>query len=294
MPSRSPPRSYDEVWPEPLCLAGRALALLGGSVQVDERISWYQQEDHGRYLPFNSYLLREQDSVFLLESGVPVILDRIAGQLRWSLDEQVVVPRLAVTRNEPDCVSNVPDLVRQFGLKMVHSPGLMNTLQFFEATEAARRESSFNHQSAELQMLSYGVGCTPAISGGQIELAGDRVLEIVAVSLRVLPTVWYYDRKTKTMFCSDSFSDETAREMRQRLLVTTEDKDVLVGRFHRHFEGKFDWLVRSDLSSVIAELEGIFSSYDIEILAPTRGLVVYGRQAVQEKKAALLEALRTL
>jgi hypothetical protein len=96
-----------------------------------------------------------------------------------------------VTRNEPDCVANIPRLVRLFGLKNVHSPGLMNTLQFFPADDAGLMERSFNHRSTQLQMLNFGVGCTPAVSGGEIRISDDRVLEVLAVPLRVLPTVWY-------------------------------------------------------------------------------------------------------
>jgi hypothetical protein len=53
-------------------------------------------------------------------------------------------------------------------------------------------------------------------------------------------------------------------------------------------------LARSDLSSVVADLENIFGRYDIEILAPNRGLVVSGREAVAAKTSALIAALREL
>jgi hypothetical protein len=41
-------------------------------------------------------------------------------------------------------------------------------------------------------------------------------------------------------------------------------------------------------------MEGIFDRYEIETLAPNRGLVIHGRDAVATKAAALLAALRAL
>jgi flavorubredoxin len=277
-----------------LRLADGKLHILGASVPIDGRISWYSDADRGRFVPFNSYLLQEGESILLVEAGVPAVFDHTARQLREILGGRSVIGRLAVTRNEPDCVSNIPRLVREYGLKSVHSPGLMNTLQFFPADEADLSEKAFSHSTTELQMLNFGVGCTPAIPDGEIRISPERALEVVAVPLKVLPTVWYYDRATRTMFCSDSFSDETAFDVDVRILTSVDQRDALIARFHENFSRKFDWLARSDLSTVIGDMEGIFDRYDIEILAPNRGLVIHGREAVATKTAALLAALKAL
>ena len=266
----------------PSSLADGALYAIGGSVLVDGRISWYGSDHQGRYVPFNSYLLKDAQKLLLIESGVPLTFKSTASQLRDLIGVHAEIPRLAVTRNEPDCVANVPNLVRQFALRTVQSPGLMNTLQFFRADEAGA-ESSFQHRSTELQMLNFGVGCRPAVPGSDIQVSEDRALEIVAVPLKVLPTVWYYDRATRTMFCSDTFSDEASASPDVRVISSVDEKDILVGRFLRHFSGKFDWLMRSELSSVISELEAIFGRYEVDVLAPTRGLVIQGGRRSRRK-----------
>jgi flavorubredoxin len=289
-----PTRVVAEAQAGSLRLADGKLHILGASVHIDGRISWYPDADRGRFVPFNSYLLQEGESILLVEAGVPAVFDHTAIQIREILEGRSVIDRLAVTRNEPDCVSNIPRLVRECGLKSVHSPGLMNTLQFFSADEADLQEKAFSHSTTELQMLNFGVGCTPAVPGDEIRVSQERALEVVAVPLKVLPTVWYYDRTTRTMFCSDSFSDETAVGADERILDSVDERDVLIARFHENFSRKFDWLARSDLSTVIGDMEGIFDRYDIEILAPTRGLVIHGREAVATKTAALLAALRAL
>ena len=266
------------------------LSLLGGSVPLDARVSWYD-EPPGRFLPFNTYLLTADGASLLVEAGVPAAFAPLARQLRGAA---AAPTRLAVTRNEPDCVANVPALVAPLGLETVHSPGLMNTLQFFRADEAEREEQSFAERAAELQMLDFGVACAPARPGEEVAVGGDRRLTVIAAPLRVLPTVWFHDAATGTLFCSDSFAEETAETPDQRLLTAAAPHRVLVDRFLHSFPLKFDWLARSDLRTVIAELDGIFSSHDIRRLAPNRGLVIEGRAAVAAKQAALLAALREL
>ena len=279
---------------DPVRLHDGALHLLGDSVSADGRLSWYPPEDDGRCVPFNSYLLRDGDSRLLVEAGVPAVLGATLAQLRQLLGPEAATPSVAVTRNEPDCVANIPLLVRRSGLHTVNSPGLMNTLQYFPADDAHLRETSFTHRSTELQMLNFGVRCIPAVPGGRVRVSDGRTLEVVAVPLRILPTVWLYDAQTCTMFCSDSFSDETAPSPDLRVLTAVDDENVLVARFERSFRRKFDWLAHSDLTSVIADLEDIFTRYDIATLAPNRGLVIDGRPAVAAKTRALMTTLRKL
>jgi hypothetical protein len=51
---------------------------------------------------------------------------------------------------------------------------------------------------------------------------------------------------------------------------------------------------RLNLTSVIADLEKIFARYEIDTLAPSRGVLINGRTAVRAKITALLAALRAL
>ena len=269
------------------------LSLLGGSVPLDARVSWYD-EPPGRFLPFNTFLLTEGDQRLLVEAGVPAAWAPLERQLRERAAGDPIFDRLAVTRNEPDCVANIPMLVARVGLRTVHSPGLMNTLQFFAADEAEREEQSFAERSAALQMLDFGVACQPARPGEGIAVGGERRLTVIAAPLRVLPTVWLHDADTGTLFCSDSFADETAFTPGVGVTDAAASHAVMVDRFRRSFSLKFDWLARSDLSTVIADVERVFADHDIRRLAPSRGLVIDERQAVDAKHRALLAALHQI
>lgn len=269
------------------------LLLLGGSVPLDKRMSWYDEAPE-TFVPFNSYLLQEDDHLLLVEAGVPAMFDDLEPQLRAVCRERPPPTRLAVTRNEPDCVANIPLLVRKLGLETVHSPGLMNTLQFFAAGDGDLEEQSFVHRATELQMMDFGVQCRPATPQSEVPVGAARRLSVIAAPLRVLPTVWYHDSSTRTLFCSDSFADEVAVSPDHRLLTTVDSMEVLIDRFHRSFPLKFDWLERSDLSTVIADLATIFDTLEIERLAPNRGVVIEGHAAVRAKQAALIASLRAL
>ena len=278
---------------DPVALVPGRLHLLGASVPLDDRISWYDGAS-GRYVPFNTYLVADGDRLLLVEAGVPAVFAAVERQIGNMFPLSGVPSRIAVTRNEPDCVASLPLMVRRFALDTVHSPGLMNTLQFFASDATDLRERAFAHQANELQMLDFGVRCVPALAGEEIAVGPSCSLRIIAAPLRILPTVWLHDPVTRTLFCSDSFADETGNAPDVRLLSTVEPAAALEARFLRSFALKFDWLARSDLTGVIGDLERIFADFDIERLAPNRGLVVSGYRAVHAKQAALLAALRTL
>ena len=278
---------------DPVVLVPGSLHLLGASVPLDDRISWYD-ELPGRYVPFNTYLVADGDRRLLVEAGVPAVFAAVERQIGDMFPGSGAPTRIAVTRNEPDCVASLPLMVRRFALDTVHSPGLMNTLQFFADDATDLSEQAFAHQATELQMLSFGVRCVPARPGSEIMVGPSCSLRVIAAPLRILPTVWLHDPVTRTLFCSDSFADETGDAPDVRLLSAVEPAAALEARFLRSFALKFDWLARSDLTGVIADLERIFADHDIERLAPNRGLVVSGYQAVHAKQAALLAALRSL
>lgn len=301
MLTKSPaPRSPHELAPHETApcnapsLHDDQLRLLGASIRVDGRLSWYPPQDMGRFVPFNAYLLKDGEDVLMVESGVPATFEILLAQLSSLTHGAPCVRNLAVTRNEPDCVANVPLLVRHAGLQTVNSPGLMNTLQFFPADDVDVRERSFTHRSTELQMLNFGVRCAPAAPGGDVPISDHRSLRVLGVPLRVLPTVWFYDAATRTMFCSDTFSDETAPSPDERILTEVDTDDVLTARFKRSFRLKFDWLEHSDLVSIIEDLERIFDRFEIETLAPSRGLVIHGKAAVAAKIRALMTTLHEL
>jgi hypothetical protein len=142
--------------------------------------------------------------------------------------------------------------------------------------------------------LEFGVRCIPAEGGEGIPIGGRARLEPFETPLRVLPTNWFYDRQTRTLFCSDTFCGEVSETADIRTSRDVVSESEMITRLSRDLTRKFDWLVRSDLSGIIEYLERYFGERRIDILAPTRGNVVVGSRAVDLRLRALIRALKNL
>lgn len=275
-------------------LVANELFLLGGVELIDERLSYYPSETFGKYVPYNCYLLRSGGESLLIESGAashhPVIRAQLQGLVRGS-DE---FRRLVVTRNEPECNSNIPNLVRDFGIGAVHSLPMMSSLQYFPANAKEFLAAGFDASSNELQMMDFGVRCIPVEEGERILLGGEARLEPFPTPLRVLPTNWFYDRRTRTLFCSDVFcgrvSDTPSVRTNSEILAEDEMTATMLNDLSR----KFDWLSRGYLTDITETLENYFMERKIDILAPTRGNPIVGSDAVDANLRALISALKLL
>lgn len=266
----------------PVSLDGETLHLLGDSVEIDGRISWRDPSFHGQCEPLNAYFLRGREGVALVEAGVAAHRDTIAAQLARLLCEGEKVTRVAVTRNEPDVISNLPNLVTAYGVETAYTPGVINPLDFFDDA------------SAHLHMKSFGVDQHPALPGTRIMLGPDHWLEPVQTPLRLLSTIWYYDNGTRTLFTSDIFSSATHGQGAEPVMRDVPVRTTLHDRMRRHLLAKFDWLTFSNLTEIIDGLEALFSRLEVDILAPSRGCPIVGAEAVKLYQSVLLDVLRDL
>lgn len=254
------------------------LDLMGAPLKIDARISWRTPREAGRYDFINSYLMRDGDSSLVVETGVVAHFPIIARQL-----DRLVPPgplRLVVTRNEPDCLSNVTNLARTRGLEKVYAPGIINSLDYFE-----------HLTSAEL-MMSYGVPHQALRPGEAVAIGGARQLEAVATPLKMLSTSWYFEADTGALFCSDILTDGSSDRPDGRVVDEPEDMDDLVARMKEHFTTRYDWIAGSSCMQIVRGLEALFGRRDVRLLLPSRGQVIRGKSAVDQRIEALLRALR--
>ncbi len=261
-------------------LAPGKLHLLGNAIKVDARISWRGAADAGLFDPINVYLLTEAGGHLLLETGVVAGFPVLAAQLRAAGFDGTQPLTVAVTRNEPDCLSNIRNLAREFGLARVYAPGIINSLDYFEDL------------TARSMMISYGVPHTALRPAEQVGIGGDRHIVAIPTPLKMLSTTWYHEADTATLFCSDIFTDAIGATAQDRVVTAPEaDMAGLTGAMQRHLSYRYDWLARSDNRSIIRGLEQLFGRLDVRILAPSRGRVILGRPAVEQRFEALLRAL---
>ena len=275
-------------------LVDNELFLLGGVEPIDGRLSHYPDATIGKFAPYNCYLLRSGNEDLLIESGVASHHSIISSQLRELLRGRDGLKRMAVTRVEPECNCNIPNLVKDFGVEAVHSLSGMSVLQYFPVTARELRAASFDALSTELQMMDFGVQCIPLVDGEVISVGGKDRLEPFRSPLRVLPTMWFYDPPTRTLFCSDMFGGHVSDTPSTRTNSEVLSEDRMLAGMLEDLKLKFGWLSQGYLTGMADTLEAYFLRRKIEILAPTRGNVVVGAEAVEANWRALVSALRTL
>jgi glyoxylase-like metal-dependent hydrolase (beta-lactamase superfamily II) len=266
----------------PIELAAGSLFLLGDVVLIDDRLSWRAPEQFGKFESLNAYLLKDGDDSLMVDTGVALHGQTILAQLHSLRNPPAKDLRVACTRNEPDCISNTSILVRGAGLKLVFAPGILNFVDFFQDI------------SSSLLLSSFGVGHHPLAANDKVAVGEKLVLEAIATPLRMFTSLWYYEPTLRTLFCSDAFSDAAAQGPERRVVSEKVDIEVLVKQMKRHLLMRYDWMVRGDLSSIVRGLREILDARRVDVLAPSRGCVIMGTEAVEQRIEGLMRALETI
>lgn len=272
----SAPAGALEIFPE-------AFAI-GGCVQAREA-SWIPST-FGGYFPIQAYLLRDTSTFVLIDTGVGThrnairaILMRLIGSRRDG--------RILMTRNEPDSIINMPWLVSEFDIAQVLFGGELDPLDYFDMMEEA---STYAFMRATMRATFRMV---PA--GSTVNI-GERSLEFIRPSLKILTTNWIYERSSKTLFSSDMWAfvcaDRCSGPFSPKLHLG--DDWLSVDRVQSHLMTKFEWLVGIDTSPLKEDLVAIFAKREIERLCPSYGGIIEGKENVERLLASTLEALTRL
>lgn len=266
----------------PLELVPGRLYRLGGTVPMDGRLSWvpadWQGPASGRSEALNTYLLIEGDRATLVDSGVTVHREQIIDQLESLLAGRGL--EIFLTRFEPDCLVNLPAIVRRFGVREVHGGGVSNPFDFFD-----------DLSTAEQLRADAGVTLHRRLPGDAVEIGTGRHLDLVATTIRLLTTFWAYDNVTKTLFTSDAFGHVAVPEANGRVLVDDSDDPTTFEMVRDHLFTKFDWLLGAETAPLREDLAKIFQKYDVERIAPTHGGMIVGKETVARHVAWVDRAL---
>lgn len=249
---------------------------------MDGRLSWvpasWQGPDSRLSESLNTYVLIEGDRAMLIDSGVTVHREQIIAQLEGLLGDRTL--EVFLTRFEPDCLVNLPHIVRKFGVNEVHGGGVSNPFDFFD-----------DLSTSEQLRADAGVTLHRRLPGDDVKVgAGGRTLSLVATTIRLLTTFWAYDSGTRTLFTSDAFGHVAVPEG-GRLLVDEEHDPTTFETVRDHLFTKFDWLLGAETEPLRADLKKVFDTYDVERIAPTHGGQIVGRETVAKHVAWVDKAL---
>jgi len=258
------------------------LYVLGGSIKLDGRISWVPADATG-WQPINGYVLREDDSVLIIDPGIYAQRDLVCRQL-----EEVVTPgspvSIYLTRAEPDAAGNIGEVARRYPVTMLYAGGGPNPFDAFEAVELLDPKSRGNR--IQMERMAPGL---------PVPVGGARGIEVLRPIIRLLATYWAYDRETRILFTSDSFSHVLQDAPDDaRVLTASDPRWAALPHVRAHLLAKFGWLFDAKTQSIVNNLCQMRASRDIERIAPGRGLVIEGRAAVTQHLDAVEAVLREL
>ncbi|HEX4214489.1 MAG TPA: hypothetical protein VIA06_14330 [Candidatus Dormibacteraeota bacterium] len=252
------------------------LYALGGSVPIDGRVSWAPDTARGSQ-PVSCYLLRTNRVALLVDTGLTYHREAIVAQIRDLLPPGLSL-RIFLTRSELDCVGNLTALSEAFAIDAIYTGGNTNPFDAFDS------------------VTSLGSGRRVPIHriaiGSRLDLGGSGQLEVLAPSLRILTTYWLYDPESRTLFTSDSFGHTMNAPGADQRILGSAEFDPASAR--AHMLAKFRWLVSADTRPLIEILEGIFADHEIDVIAPTHGLVLRGREAIEAHHRFVLSLLSDL
>jgi flavorubredoxin len=252
------------------------LYALGATVENDGRISSVVPGGGGQ-IPLNSFLLTEGTTGLLIDTSLPIIGEQLVQQAAAFELETVALVFTRVV--EFDSVGNAELLEQVLPIDIVYSHFLPSQWMYFRA--APDPPPRRRHEPR------------PLVNGEEISVGGERRVTVIDAKLKLLATAWLYDHETRVLFTSDSFSHAPAPAPGGRVLTEPQD-DITLEDVAGHLRTKFDWLEGADTEPLRRFLDDVFSTFDVQNIAPTFGCVLAGGPLVERHVSLVDEALRDL
>src|SRR6516225_9626319 len=251
-------------------LAEGKLYALQNPFALDGRVSSYPASARG-YSVANSYLLTQSDAAMLIDTGFGKDEAAIRAQI-----EALIVPGLPLSLfplrlNEFMSINNVETFAGYFNVKTCYTSNIDAALWFdFGAKEDGR--------DVLASMKVTAVSRSDVIKLG----AGGRAIEGPNAPIRLIATLWLYDRATRTLFSSDLFTHVWRDAETGPWVVTDADNDPTSQSDVRSFmlNTRYWWLEGAPTDAIRRGIDKIFDTCDIETIAPGYGCILRGRNVV--------------
>lgn len=263
------------------------LFVLGDSIELDGRITWVPPDARG-WQPINTYLLTEGlltegASALVIDPGVYVHRHVV----RRQLEERVPAGSplgIFLTRAEPDATGNIGEIASRYPVTKLFAGGGPNPFDAFEA--AGLMDPKNRGERIQMERMPQGY---------EVPVGGVRGVEVLRPIIRLLATYWGYDRQTETLFTSDSFS-HVIQDSPDAPRVTSGGaaQHAGTGAVRAHLLAKFGWLAHAKTQSIVENLRAMRRGRSINRIAPGRGVVIEGRDAVEWHLDAVETVLKEL
>lgn len=256
---------------------------VASTIVLDGRVSAYPANVRG-YAPGHCYLLKEGNDALLLDSGYTAYRPQIIAALHRLLgpgDELSIYP---LRLNEYMSVCNVEAIANAFRAK-----------QCYSGNPDASLWVAFSQHSEKLP--DYQLKTTLVARKQDLRLGrGDgRILHAFQAPIRLIGTRWVYDRETRTLFTSDSFTHQWQTSRAEQAIIRNAG-DVADIAHVRSFllNTRYWWLEGGKTAELCRKLDAVREQFPIDRIAPGYGKITEGADAVARQFDTLIDALRNL
>ena len=267
-------------------LAEGKVYVLQNVFELNGKASAYPSNATG-YSVCNCYLIKQGDRAVLLDSGLVAHEQSLIAQISSLIGPDTRLSVYPLRINEFMSVCNVEALAGAFDVEQCYS----SNADAAKWVDFGGRSDSPNNKPYSLK--------TTMVKRVQTLYVGpeeqDRTLDAFQAPIRLIGTRWIYDKQTKTLFTSDSFSWQWSQSVDGPWFVQDQDCTTTTADIRSFLlNTRYWWLEGGDTQTLRQKLKVVFDKYDIENLAPGYGQVLRGRELVQRQYRMFDEALATL
>jgi hypothetical protein len=251
-------------------MAEGKLYALQNVFTLDGRVSSYPASARG-FSVANSYLLREDDSALLVDTGFGKDEPTIRAQVESLIAPGSPLSLFPLRLNEFMSINNVESFASHFNVDRCYTNNIDAALWFdFGAKEDGRNILD--------SMNVVAVGRVDTIELGK----RGRAIDVVHAPIRLIATRWLYDRTTKTLFSSDLFTHIWRDSPTGPWIVSETDNDSTSERDLRSFmlNTRYWWLEGAPTDSIRRGIANVFDKWDIETIAPGYGCILRGKKLI--------------
>jgi hypothetical protein len=257
-----------------VCFAEGSLYALCNPYAVDGRVTWHDPQARG-VAPMNTYVLREGGHALLIDTGVSIHTDALLDELAELLGEGTELAVLHTRIGEYTTICNTIPIDERFGIATVYSEQ-GDSPRWVDFRPGHGRDVGAPQPLAAARIELFVVPDTIAV-----DAAATRVLDIFHATLRLLPTSWVYDRRSRTLFTSDVFTHLVAADAGGPWVVTAQTDPSTIEMVRSHLlSTRYWWLAGARLDAIRESIAETFARYDVETIAPDFGCIIHGRELV--------------
>lgn len=245
-------------------------------VPLSGNVSAYARDTTG-FASYNAYLIVEDARALLIDTGFAAARLHLLAALRSLIPPGAKLAVFPLRLGEFDSVSNVRAVIEEFDVDVLY--GIQDHgerwIDFIAGDAAVRRHP--------LEYVKIG-------RTGTIPLGKRREISVVAPEFRLLQTHWLFDDVSRTLFTSDAFSHLSRPSRSGPWMTKQETLDVVQMRNHL-VKTRYWWLPGAIVDTLVSDIDGIFSNFSPNILAPAYGSIIQGEDLVNNQKDEVINIL---